>query len=43
MSSAADLDEVTTAENMCANCGIAGVDDIKLEECTRLRPCEILQ
>jgi hypothetical protein len=34
MSSAADLDEAATAENMCANCGIAGVDDIKLEECT---------
>ncbi len=33
MSSTADLDEVATAENMCANCGIAGVDDIKLEEC----------
>jgi hypothetical protein len=34
MSSAADLDEAATAENMCANCGIAEVDDINLEECT---------
>jgi hypothetical protein len=24
----------TADKNVCANCGIAGVDDIKLEECT---------
>ncbi len=34
MSSAVVLDEVATTENMCANCGITGVDDIKLEDCT---------
>lgn len=33
MSSAAVLDEVATDENVCANCGTAGVDDINLEEC----------
>ncbi len=33
MSSTTDLDGVATVENVCANCGTAGVDDIKLEEC----------
>ena len=33
MSSGAEEEEAAADENVCANCGIAGVDNIKLEEC----------
>ena len=33
MSSAAKEEDVEAEENVCANCGIAGVDDIKLKKC----------